>query len=140
MCACSRGAARYARVVRDDGLATCQALLAGIGGRDGDAIGACLAPDVLLRVLTPRTLREEPGREAAVARYGAWLSLESFELLAADAERVADRVRVRYRFRGCDPEKGWQENEHTAYATVDDGLIVALNVSCAGFRPVRPPS
>lgn len=123
-----------------DGVATCQALLAAIRERDGEAIGACLDPDVLLRVLTPHALREEPGREAVVARYAAWLSLEELELLAADAERVADRVRVRYRFRGRDPVKGWQENEHTAYATLENGLIVALNVSCAGFRPVEPPS
>lgn len=122
------------------GLAVCQALLAGIRERDRDAIGACFDAGALLRVLTPRTLREEPGRDAVVARYSAWLALEPFELLAADAERVADRVRVRYRFRGRDPEKGWQENEHTAYATVENGLIVALNVSCAGFRPVEPPS
>lgn len=124
----------------DAGLAVCQSLLAGIRERDHEAIGDCLDPDVLLRVLTPRTLREEPGRKAVVARFATWLSLEPFELLAADAERVADRVRVRYRFRGLDAEKGWQENEHTAYATVEDGLIVALNVSCAGFRPAEPPS
>ena len=50
----------------------------------------------------------------------------------------ADRARLRYRFRGRDPAKGWQENEHTAYATVVDGRVTALNLTCAGFRPAEP--
>lgn len=113
----------------------------GIAARDGEAIGACFATDALLRALTPHQLREVEGRAAIVERYQAWLlSLEPFELLSADTERVADRVRVRYRFRGVDPVKGPQENEHTAYAAVEDGLITALNLCCAGFRPVAAPS
>jgi SnoaL-like domain len=111
-------------------------LLAAIRARDQVEVEACFAPAARLRVLTPKSLREEDGPAAIGRRYDAWLgALEDYRLLAADAEWVADRVRIRYRFLGRDPEKGWQENEHTAYAEVVDGLIVALNVSCAGFRP-----
>lgn len=120
--------------------APCRALLAAIAARDGDAIGACFAPDAVLRALTPHQLRELEGRAAIVERYLAWLlSLEPYELLAADTEQVADRVRLRYRFRGVDPVKGPQENEHTAYAAVEDGRITALNLCCAGFRPAGAP-
>lgn len=121
--------------------APCRALLEGIAHRDGAAIGACFADDATLRALTPHQLREVAGREAIVERYLLWLrSLEPFELLSADSERVADRVRVRYRFRGVDPVKGPQENEHTGYAAIEDGRIVALNLTCAGFRPAGTPT
>lgn len=122
------------------GLDACRALLEGIAARDGDAIAACFAPAAQLRALTPHLLREESGPEAIAARYLAWLrSLEPFELLATDTERVADRIRIRYRFRGVDAAKGPQENEHTAYAAVEEGRIVALNLTCAGFRPAGAP-
>lgn len=118
------------------GTAVAARLLAAIRDRDETAVASCFAPKARLRVLTPKSLREEDGPAAIAARYGTWLgTLEGYRLLAADAEWVADRIRIRYRFLGRDPEKGWQENEHTAYAEVADGQIVALNVSCAGFRP-----
>lgn len=120
-------------------LTVATALLAAIRERDRAGVAACFAPDARLRVLTPRSLREEEGPDAIGARFMGWVaSLESFALLSADAEVVADRVRIRYRFHGRDPEKGWQENEHTGYATIDDGRITTLNVSCAGFRPAEP--
>jgi hypothetical protein len=66
--------------------------------------------------------------------------MEGFELLDSGVEQIADRTRIRWHTRGRDPEKGWQENDHTGYAELDgDGLIVALNVSCAGFRPSSAP-
>lgn len=119
-------------------LTVASALVSAIRDRDRAGIAACFAPDARLRVLTPRTLREEEGQAAIAGRYAQWLALEPFVLLAGDAEMVADRVRVRYRFHGLDRDRGWQENEHTGYATVVDGLITALNVSCAGFRPAEP--
>ena len=117
-------------------------LLRGISGRDFARIEACFAPDAVLRALTPHQLREEHGPHAIAAQYRHWLeSLDELELLAGDEEQIADRIRIRYRFRGRDPEKGWQENEHTAYAALAaDGSIAALNLSCAGFRPTGPPS
>lgn len=123
------------------GSAPCRALLDGILARDAAAIAACFAEGAVLRALTPHQLREETGPDAIAARYLTWLrSLEPFEVIAADTEQIADRVRIRYRFRGVDAVKGAQENEHTAYATVEDGRIVALNLSCAGFRPSSPPA
>jgi hypothetical protein len=115
-------------------------LFAAIKARDLERISACFAPEAKLRALTPHELREENGPNEIVARYRAWLgSLELFAVTDGDVEPVADRVRLRYRFRGRDATKGWQENEHTAYATVVDGRIAALNLSCAGFRPAEPP-
>ena len=115
-------------------------LLAAIVARDEGRIAACFAPEAKFRALTPHQLREEHGPEEIARRYRAWLArLESFAVTDGDVVPIADRVRLRYRFHGRDAAKGWQENEHTAYATVVDGRIAALNLSCAGFRPAEPP-
>ena len=114
-------------------------LLAAIRARDLEQLATCFAPHAKLRALTPHELREENGPEQIVGRYRAWLaSLEPFAVTDADVVQIADRVRLRYRFHGRDPVKGWQVNEHTAYAAVVDGRIVTLNLSCAGFRPAEP--
>lgn len=118
----------------------CGALLDAIAERDFERIEECFAADASLRVLTPGPLREFSGSAEAVGRYRHWLEpLGHFELLEGDVEEIGDRVRVRYRFRGCDPEKGWQLNEHTGYGTVEEGRITALNVTCTGFRPTQAP-
>ena len=115
-------------------------LLDAIAARDFDGLEACFTPDARMRVLTPRALRELSSASEAVERFRAWFGdLESFELVDCDLENVADRVRIRWHTRGRDADKGWQENDHTGYAELDGrGLIVALNVSCAGFRPALP--
>ena len=116
------------------------ALLDGIAERDFERIERCFADDASLRVLTPGPLRELTGAKEAAGRFRFWLdSLEEFELLDGDVEEIADRVRIRYRFRGRDPDKGWQLNEHTGYGKVQDERIVSLNVTCTGFRPTPAP-
>lgn len=123
-----------------DETAVVRELLDAIRARDLQGIAACFAPDARLRALTPHQLRELDGPPAIADRYRRWLEpLESFALVSGDVEPIADRVRLRYRFRGWDPVKGWQENEHTAYAVVVDGRVETLNLSCAGFRPSEPP-
>ena len=126
-----------------DGWDVAARLLDAIDARDFAAIAACFAPEARFLVLTPKPqLREHAGPGEAGERFRAWLEpLDPFELLAADRERVADRVRIRYRFRGRDPEHGWQENEHTGYVRAgDDGLITLLTLTCAGFRPIPDPA
>ena len=123
-----------------DDTAVVRERLDAIRARDLQGIAACFAPDARLRALTPHQLREMDGPPAIADRYRRWLEpLESFALVSGDVEPIADRVRLRYRFRGWDPVKGWQENEHTAYAAVVDGRVETLNLSCAGFRPSEPP-
>jgi hypothetical protein len=115
-------------------------LLDAIARRDFERIEACFAPDAVLRVLTPGPLRELTGAKDAAGRFRLWLeALGDFELTDGDVEEIADRVRIRYRFRGRDPEKGWQLNEHTGYGKVQNERIVSLNVTCTGFRPTPGP-
>jgi hypothetical protein len=112
-------------------------LLDGISRRDFEVIAGCFAAESSMRVLTPRGLRELTGAAEVTDRFRAWFGeMEAFELLDSDVEVISDRVRVRWHTRGRDPEKGMQENDHSGYATLDEsGLITALNISCAGFRP-----
>jgi hypothetical protein len=115
-------------------------LLDAIAARDYDAIETCFADDASFRVLTPGPLRDHEGHEEAAGRYRAWLDeLEGYEVLESDVDVIADRVRIRYRFRGRDPEKGWQLNEHTGYAAVEDARIATMILTCAGFRPTTAP-
>ena len=120
--------------------ATGRTLLDAIARRDYDLIRRCFAEQVRFDVLTPHELREHRTAVDAADRYRFWLDrLDGYELLEGDVEEIADRVRIRYRFRGRDPEKGWQLNEHTGYGTVADGHFVALKVTCTGFRPTQAP-
>jgi hypothetical protein len=115
-----------------------RALLAGIAVRDYGRIEACFAPDARLRALTPHQLRELEGPGPIAEQYRFWLDpLDGFSVIDSSATPIADRTRIRYRFTGVDPVHGAQENEHTAYAELAGGLIAALNLTCAGFRPAR---
>jgi SnoaL-like domain len=122
-------------------VATGERLLSAIAVRDYEAIERSFAPDARFEVLTPHELRSHTSAGEAADRYRYWLErLEGFTVLERDAVAVADRVRIRYRFRGRDPHGGWQLNEHTGYATVESGRIVSMTLTCAGFRPTRAPA
>lgn len=124
-----------------DAAAVGRTLLDAIRARDYEGIAACFADDASFRVLTPGPLRRFRGPDDVAARFRFWFDpLDDVEFLGGDVEEIADRVRVRYRFRGRDPEKGWQLNEHTGYAEVGGGRIVAMNLTCSGFRPTPVPS
>jgi len=116
-------------------------LLAGIAARDYARIAACFADDAGFHVLTPKPqLRDHASSEEAAERYRFWLeSFDEYELLEGDVVEIADRIRIRYLFRGLDPEHGWQLNEHTGYARVEDGRILLLTLTCTGFRPTPGP-
>ena len=115
----------------------CERLLMAIRARDYAAIECCFAREATFAALTPHRLREHAGATEAAARYRSWLEpLDDFEVVESDCAQVADRVRIRYRFRGVDRENGHQENEHTGYATEEDGRIAQMNLTCAGFRPL----
>ena len=116
-------------------------LLAGVAERDYARIAACFEDAARFSVLTPTPLlRDHASRKEAADRYRSWLEpFDDYALLEGDVVEVADRIRIRYLFRGKDPAKGWQLNEHTAYAEVEDGLIRAMVLTCAGFRPTPAP-
>lgn len=116
-------------------------LLSAIAARDFESIERCFAPHARVEVLTPHELRSHGTADEVAARYRYWLRpLGEFTVLESDAVPIADRVRIRYLFRGKDERGGWQLNEHTGYAAIEDGLIVSMTLTCAGFRPTPAPA
>ena len=99
---------------------------------------ACFTPDARLRALVPTTLREEEGPDAIIDRFKYWFEeLEDFRLLESDVEEVLDRVNVRYRLAGTDPEDGPVVVEQQCYFAIEDGQIAAISSVCSGFRPAE---
>ena len=110
--------------------------LEALGAADWDAIERMLAPDVKLRALVPKMLREEEGPEAVVGRFRFWWAeLDDLRLLDSGVDTVAGQVRVHYRLEGTDAEDGPVVMEQQCYFTVADGSIAKINSVCSGFRP-----
>jgi hypothetical protein len=67
---------------------------------------------------------------------GRWFGdADPLELLDSSAERLVDRVHIRYRFDSFE-EGEWYLVEQQAYADVVDGRIRAMSLVCSGFQPV----
>jgi hypothetical protein len=105
---------------------------------DFDAAAELFGEDGRLRALVSQAVRDDEGSEAIANRFRFWWDeLAELELLEREAARFHDRTRIRYRWRGRDPEDGWIEVEQEGYLRVGpDGRIVAMNVVCSGFLPV----
>jgi len=106
--------------------------------QDFDAAAELFAPDGRLRALVPQALRDDEGPDAVANRFRFWWDgLAELELLEREAARFHDRTRIRYRWRGRDPEDGWVEVEQEGYLRLDaDGRIAVMNVVCSGFVAV----
>ena len=120
------------------GTQVAERFLDALEAHDYDAAAELFASDGRLRALVPQALREDEGPEAVANRFRFWWDeLAELELLEREAARFHDRTRIRYRWRGRDPEDGWIEVEHQGYLRLDaDGRIAAMNVVCSGFIPV----
>jgi SnoaL-like protein len=94
--------------------------VAALAAQDEQALARCFAPDVRLRALIPRGLRERAGAADAAALVAGWFS---------DATRL-DLV------EGGDP---YVVEQHL-YCTLGDGLIARADLLCPGFRARPRPS
>ena len=104
--------------------------------RDFDGIASCFAPNGRLRALVPTALREDEGSQAVAERFRYWLGdMTDFALSDTAVEEFVDRLHVRYRMRGVDPEDGPVTSEQHAYLTLEDDTITAMNLVCSGWRP-----
>lgn len=116
------------------------AFVEALASRDFRALEATLSPTVRFRALLPPGVMETQGAAAVAERLTAWFGVaERFEVQEASSEAVADRMRIRYRFRlrphPFVPGSGWHVIEQHAYCEIEDGKIVALDLVCMGFRP-----
>jgi ketosteroid isomerase-like protein len=110
--------------------------LEALAAADLGAIEELLAPDVQLRALVPKMLREEDGREEVIGRFRFWWAeLDDLRLVDSGVERIADQVRVHYRLEGTDAEDGPVVMEQQCFFSVADGAIAKINSVCSGFQP-----
>src|SRR6266487_396047 len=119
-------------------ISVAERFLQALGQRDFDGIASCFASDGRLRALVPTALREDEGGGAVAARFGYWFGeLGDFAVTETAIDEFVDRVHLRYRVRGVDPDDGAVTCEQHAYLTLEDGTIAAMNLVCSGLRPAR---
>jgi len=108
--------------------------LEALSRRDFEELAATFNEDGRMRGLVPSALRELEGREAIAERFRIWNEGEDWELLESETEDFADVVKLRWRVASTDPELGRTVYEQTAYAEIDEGGIVWMNLVCSGDR------
>lgn len=116
--------------------AKCQELITAISERSADKIGTWLDPDVRMRALVPSGFQEHRGASAVAARFNFWFAeAESVEVLYSKVDRVAGRLRVRYRFREHYSDGESEIIEQEAYCELKGGRITTIDLLCSGHLP-----
>jgi hypothetical protein len=90
------------------------------------------------RALLPGGPHQFNGWQETLQAFRGWFNeVEDFGIRAADLDLVADRLEMRWQFRlrwpGDDVSR---VIEQRAYAKVQNGQVVVLDLLCSGFRPV----
>jgi hypothetical protein len=110
-----------------------------IVAKDVPAMKAVLAPDIDFRGLTPaEAWRATSPDEVVEIVLGSWFEPEDEvrETLEMSNDPVADRHRLRYRFRvESDGESFLVEQQ--GYLDAADGRITRLTLVCSGFRTIH---
>ena len=110
-------------------------LVRAIAEQDEPALTECFAPDVELRALTPRGLRERAGAVEAASLISRWFGDSTeLQLVESRSEEVADRMHVSYRFEGVEEGEPYLV-EQQLYCTVADDKVTSADLLCSGFRP-----
>ncbi|HVS14554.1 MAG TPA: NAD(P)/FAD-dependent oxidoreductase [Thermoanaerobaculia bacterium] len=116
------------------------AFLDALHRRDFDALERLLAPDVWMRALLPKKVREEHDAAGAAAAYRLWYGgAGECRMLDAEHHTMAGREYVRYRFvvRPDFAPEQWHLVEQAGFCRVKDGRISRLDLVCTGFHPTE---
>jgi hypothetical protein len=119
-----------------------EAFLGALARKDFAAVERLLAPDVWMRALLPKRMREETTAAGAAALYRHWYG-EAVESRFVEAEHHAlegiGRVYLRYRFAvrpDFAPDR-WHLVEQAGFCRVKDGRISRIDVVCTGYHPTE---
>ncbi|HEY7134620.1 MAG TPA: nuclear transport factor 2 family protein [Acidimicrobiia bacterium] len=112
-----------------------EAYVAAVVAQDRDAVAAVFSDAVEMRAVVPRGFREADGPDAAAELICGWFADAELTVLIREVEPIADRVRLRYRFRALEDGRTSVVEQH-GFADVADGRIVKLQLMCSGFRPL----
>lgn len=111
-------------------------LIEALAAQEFDRLERLFAPELRLRALLPSGLREHASAADAADRLRAWFgAADPLELVDWDANDVAGRLHIRYRFRAFE-EGRWHLVEQHLFCDLEDGRIAGLDLLCSGFRPV----
>lgn len=106
-----------------------------LADRDPGRLARVLADEVRLRALLPAGLVELAGRDAVLGEFARWFErLDTVELSDATAGPFSDRILLHYEVTLGKGDRRWTCAQ-SAVATVEDGLILTLDLVCTGFRP-----
>jgi hypothetical protein len=116
--------------------AVAERFLQALEARDFERLASCFTPGGRLRALVPTALREDEGSVVVAERFRLWVGeLADFAVTDTAVDDFVDRVHVRYRMRGIDPEDGPVTCEQHAYLTLEGDALAAMNLVCSGWRP-----
>lgn len=107
-----------------------------LADRDSKRLEACFHPDIRMRALVPSGFQEHRGSSVVAARFKSWFAeADSIQILEKDVDSIADRLRIRYRFRERYSDGESEIIEQNTYCELREGQIVALDLLCTGHRP-----
>jgi hypothetical protein len=112
------------------------AIAAAVASRDSMQLAAAVTGTVRLRALLPGGPIEEHGRDAVVARFGAWFAgLDTVDVVESAGEAIADRLLIHYRLDLAQCGARWACTQ-TLVCRIDDGRLATIDLLCSGFREV----
>jgi hypothetical protein len=112
------------------------AIAAAVAGRDRARPAAAVTGTVRLRPLLPGGPIEAHGRDAVLARFGAWFAgMDAVDLAASAGEAVADRLLIHYRLDLARRGTRWACT-HTLVCKIDHGRLATIDLLCSGFREI----
>jgi TusA-related sulfurtransferase len=110
-------------------------LVRALAARDFDTLERCLHPEIRMRALTPRVVREAASADAAAAIFADWFGdATALRLDDVSVDDVCGRPRLRYRMSGVEQRGRAFVVEQTAYCAVADGRVAGMDLLCSGFR------
>jgi TusA-related sulfurtransferase len=111
-------------------------VVAALADRDPKRLEECLCPQARLRALVPSGFREREGSSEVAATLVTWFAeAESIEVLDQGADRIAGRLRLRYRFRERYADGAVEVIEQHAFCDVEEGRIASIDLVCSGHLP-----
>jgi len=112
-----------------------------LANRDLKKLEACFHPGARLRALVPSGPQEHLGSATIAAQFTDWFrQADGLQVLDQEADTIADRLHIRYRFRETYADGDTEVIEQDAFCDLKDQKIFAMDLVCSGHRPERRES
>jgi TusA-related sulfurtransferase len=112
--------------------------ISALASRDLTRLESCFHAGARLRALVPSGPQEHLGSTTIATQFTDWFrQADGLEVLEQEADTIADRLHIRYRFRETYADGDTEVIEQDAFCDVKDEKIVAMDLVCSGHRPER---